>query len=181
MPTTAAEYLLAGVPAEVERLWIQARTWGPEAETMLNAIAVERGWLCIDVACGPMGVVGPLARRTGPTGVVVALDKDPVQLKAARQYARSEAFANVEFREGDLFSVDLSAGSFDLVHGRFVLAPLGRDQEVLDRLTYLVREGGLMALQEPDATTWTCDPPTASWECLKKAVLKVFEGQQWGL
>jgi SAM-dependent methyltransferase len=177
MSPTTAEYLLAGTPAEVERLQLQARTWEPEAETMLNEIGVERGWRCIDVGCGPIGIVGPLARRTGRTGLVVGLDKDPVQLKAAREYAESEAFGNVEFREGDLFTVDLPAGSFDLVHARFVLAPVGRDQEVLERLTYLVREDGLIALQEPDAITWTCEPLSPSWECLKRAVLRVFEGR----
>jgi SAM-dependent methyltransferase len=177
MSPTTGEYLLAGTPAEVERLRVQARTWEPEAEIMLNEMGVERGWRCIDVGCGPMGIIGPLARRTGHTGVVVALDNDPVQLQAARQYAESEGFGNVEFREGDLFSADLPSGSFDVVHARFVLAPLGRNREVLARLIDLVREGGLIALEEPDTGSWTSNPPSPSWDSLKSAVLRVFESR----
>ena len=175
MPLTFRAYLLAGARAEVERLRIQARAWEPEVETMLNEIGVEAGWRCLDVDCGPVGIIGPLARRTGRAGAVVALDNDPVQLQAVRQYAKSEGFENVEFVEGDLFSVALAAGSFDLVHARFILAPLGRDQEVLDRLTYFVRDGGLIALEEPDPSPWSCHPPSPSWERLKRAVLRVFE------
>jgi precorrin-6B methylase 2 len=176
LPTTG-EYLLAGVPAEVERLRVQARTWEPEVEIMLNEMGVERGWRCIDVGCGPMGIIGPLARRTGHTGVIVALDNDPVQLQMARHYAESEGFGNVEFHECDLFSAVLPAQSFDLVHARFVLAPLGRDREVLTRLMYLVRVGGLIALQEPDTATWTSNPPSPSWGSLKNAVVRVFQSR----
>ncbi len=123
MQPPTADYLLAATTAEVERLQIQARAWEPEVETMLNEMGVGRGWRCIDIGCGPMGIIGPLARRKEPGGTVVALDKDALQLRAARQYAESEALRNVEFVEGDLFTVDLPAGAFDLVHARFVLAP----------------------------------------------------------
>jgi hypothetical protein len=170
----ATEYLLAGSPAEVERLRLQARTWEPEAEMMLDQIGVERGWRCMDVGCGSMGIIGPLARRAGSAGLIVGVDHDPIQLEAARDYAASETFGNVDFRQGDLFASDLSDGDFDLVHARFVLAPIGREQEVLDQLTYLVRRGGIVALEEPDARTWKCNPPSSAWDCLKNAVLNMF-------
>ena len=105
MQPPTADYLLAATAAEVERLQIQARAWEPEVETMLNEMGVGRTWRCIDIGCGPIGIIGPLARRTGPSGTVVALDKDALQLRAARQYAESEALRNVEFVEGDLFTV----------------------------------------------------------------------------
>jgi len=111
MSPTPAEYLLAGAPSEVERLQIEAQTWEPEVEAMLDEIGVQRGCRCLDLGCGSMGVLGPLARRTGHTGVVVGLDNDPVQLAAARLFVESQGFLNVELRQGDLFNVDLPAAS----------------------------------------------------------------------
>ncbi len=169
-----AEYLLAGALAEVERLRLQARVWEPEAERMLDEIGINRGSIGIDVGCGPMGILGLLARRAGPNGLVVGLDSDPAQLEAARQYAAEHGFGNVEIRRGDLFAADLTAGRFDVVHARFVLAPIGREQEILDQLLRLARPGGVIALEEPDAETWQCYPRSAAWDCLKIAVLDAF-------
>lgn len=172
---TASEYLLAGCDSEVERLQIQALTWELEVEKMLNEMGVERGSTCIDVGCGSMGIIGSLARRVGPFGKVYALDCDPVLLDAARAYAEREGFGNVVFRQGDLFCNNLPPRSFDLVHARFMLAPIGREREVLEQLTSLVRRGGILALEEPDAITWRCDPASAEWEQMKAAILNAFE------
>jgi SAM-dependent methyltransferase len=174
MPSTS-EYLLAGSSGEAERLRIQALAWEPQVEIMLTEMGVEPGWCCIDVGCGSQGIIGPLARRVGRGGSVVAFDRNPALLAAARQYCNSEELGNVEFREGDLFAMDLPAGSFDLVHARFVLAPIGRDCELLERMLRLVREGGLIALEEPDATSWTCTPRSPAWDYLKASVLRAFE------
>ena len=56
---------------EVERLRLQSGTLQPVAEALLDVIGIRPGWRCLDVAGGPMSVLGPLARRAGPTGVVV--------------------------------------------------------------------------------------------------------------
>lgn len=172
---TASEYLLAGCATEVERLRIQALTWELDVETMLDEIGIDRGWTCIDVGCGSMGIIGSLARRVGPFGKVYALDWDPLMLDAAREYVDREGFGNVLFQQGDLFSNDLPPQSFDLVHARFMLAPIGREREILEQLTSLVRRGGIVALEEPDARTWRCDPPSAEWERIKTTILNVFE------
>src|SRR5215831_1583540 len=72
MTDASEKYLLAGGAAELERLQLQARVWEPEAETMLDHIGLEAGWHCLDLGCGAMGILGPLARRVGPSGQVVA-------------------------------------------------------------------------------------------------------------
>ncbi len=59
----ASSYLLAGGSAELERLRLQARVWEPEAEALFHCIGVRPGWACVDLGCGGMGVLGPLAVR----------------------------------------------------------------------------------------------------------------------
>ena len=52
----------------------------------------------------------------------------------------------------------LPEASFDLVHARFQVAPLGRAEEVLDAMLRLVRPGGVIVLEDPDCASWTFEP-----------------------
>jgi hypothetical protein len=54
-----------GWAAELERLRLQARVWDPETERWLDEIGIQHGWVCADLGCGAMGVIGPLSRRAG--------------------------------------------------------------------------------------------------------------------
>lgn len=50
-------------------------------------------------------------------------------LEAARTFVEIESLGNVDVSEDDLFASALEPTSFDLVHARFQLAPLGRFEE----------------------------------------------------
>ena len=56
-----AGYVFAQAPNEVGRLQSWQRSWEPETEAMLDRIQVQPGWHAIDLACGPMGIIGPLS------------------------------------------------------------------------------------------------------------------------
>jgi hypothetical protein len=73
----------------------------------------------------------------------------------ARALVAERALANVEIVRDDAFASALPARSFDLVHARFVLAPLGRDAELAVQVETLVKPGGWILLEEPDGLT-TC-------------------------
>lgn len=167
-------YLLAGGSAELERLRLQARIWEPEAEAMLDHIGLQIGWNCIDLGCGAMGILGPLSRRAGPQGHVLGVDTEAKQLAAARDFVQENKLTNVEILELDAFRTNLPRESFDFTHVRFVFAPVGRDEELLHEMLALTRPGGVVAVQEPDATSWNCYPAHAAWDRLKGAILTAF-------
>lgn len=167
-------YLLANSAVELERLRLQARVWEPEAEAMLDQIGVPPGAACIDIGCGGMGIVGPLSRRAGAGGRVLGIDMDATQLAAARAYVRENGLTNVTIEERDAFRTSLPRGAFDLVHARFEFAPLGRDDELLREMLALARPGGIVAIQEPEASSWQCYPPDPSWDRLKEAIIAAF-------
>lgn len=48
-----------------------------------------------------MSILGPLARRVGPSGQVVGVDVDPLQLRGARAFVADNKLANVEIVETD--------------------------------------------------------------------------------
>jgi len=172
--TGGGDYLLAGGAAELERLRLQARVWEPETEAMLDRIGVSPGDHCIDLGCGAVGILGPLSRRVGPSGRVVGADLDPKLLAGAREFVKDARLSNVEILEVDAYRTGLPVQAFDLVHVRFVFAPVGRDDELLREMLRLVRPGGVIAIQEPDAASWTCLPPRPSWDRLKEVILAAF-------
>lgn len=157
---------------EIDRLLVQNAAMEPDTLTMLDLIGVSEGWSCIDVGCGPGGITRALSHLAGPSGKVVGLDMNPDFL----EYARANAPGNVEFRHGDAFHIDITAGSFDLVHMRFVASTAGQPERLLQEALRLVRPGGTVALQEPDGSTLHCYPEHPAWEKLKAALLGAFSG-----
>lgn len=176
MPTgNASEYLLTSNAAEMQRLRLQAQVWEPAAAEFLATLNISPGSKALDLGCGAMGVLAPLSRLVGATGTVVGLDSDATQLAAARSFVDEAMLANVSIVEGDAFNTGLPAGDFDLVHVRFLFAPVGRDAELLAEMLRLVRPGGVIAIQEPDASCWDVTPPNQSWSALKSAILAAFQ------
>lgn len=175
MPSNkAGNYLLASSTDEMQRLRLQAQVWEPAATEFLVGLNISPGSRVLDLGCGAMGVLEPLSRLVGAHGMVVGLDRDAVQLNAARAFVEEANLTNVSIVEDDAFRTALPAGHFDLVHVRFLFAPVGRDAELLAELLRLVRPGGIIAIQEPDASCWNVAPPSQSWTVLKTAILAAF-------
>ena len=170
--TYLGNYPIEHRAGEIERLHIQSGAMAPDALAMLDRIGPIKSWTCLDIGCGPGGITDLLSARVGPAGRVVGLDMDAEFLEHARRNAPS----NVEFHLGDAYGSDLSAGTFDLVHMRFVASTAGNPEQLLKEATRLARPGGIVALQEPDGSTLNCYPPHPAWDRLKAVLLAVFKG-----
>ena len=170
----SAVYLLSDSASELERLRLQARVWEAETEAWLDHIGPMTGWRCLDLGCGAMGILGSLAWRVGPSGQVIGVDVDPMQLRGARAFVADNKLANVEIVQADAFASSLPDNSFDLAHVRFLFAPVGRDEQLMNELWRLTKPGGIIAIQEPDAAAWRCYPPSEAWDRLKEAILEAF-------
>ena len=59
---------------------------------------------------------------------MIGVDADAQQLAGATRYVEAEGLANVQVLQRDAYDTGLPAASFDLVHVRFVFAPVGRDE-----------------------------------------------------
>jgi SAM-dependent methyltransferase len=167
--------LLAESALEVDRLILQAQVWEPEAEEMLAQIGVQPGWQCADLGCGPLGILGPLSRRVGPDGHVVGIDLDPNQLAAAFDYIEANHLDRIELLEKDAYRTGLRPNTFDLTHVRFLFAPLGRNDELLQEMLRITRPGGVVAIQEHDASSWHIFPANSSWTRLKETILEAYD------
>jgi ubiquinone/menaquinone biosynthesis C-methylase UbiE len=174
--TFSGHYPIEHRQGEIERLRLQAAAMAPDTVTMLDRIGVGPGWNCLDIGCGPGGITDLLSDRVGGTGRVIGLDMDETFLAHARNNSPLHARDNIAFRRGDAYGSDLTAGSFDLVHMRFVASTAGDPERLIREAMRLARVGGVVALQEPDGSTLNCHPPHPAWDDLKAALLGAFAG-----
>ncbi|CAN5187438.1 methyltransferase domain-containing protein [soil metagenome] len=140
------------------RQWEEAaeawHRWGPTLETwlgdattsMLEAAGVTTGTRVLDVAAGAGGQSLAAARRTGPSGSVVATDISPTILTYAAKSAAEAGLTNIETVEADGEALDaLPAGSFDAVVCRVGLIYFPDQQRALAGMRSALRDGGRIA------------------------------------
>ena len=169
----SGQYLLGDSPAEIRHLVEQAAVYAQEAGELLDLIGVDPGSTAIDVGCGVMGVLHLLAERVGPGGRVVGLDREARMVESGQRFAQQRGLA-VEFIEADAAASGLPDRAFDLVHARTLLLNVSNPQEILAEMVRIARPGGVVAVQEPDATAWICDPPHPAFETLRTAILNAY-------
>lgn len=168
------EYLLAHQPSELERLQLQSRVWEPSGRHLLTKVGHGSGLRALDVGCGALGWLRILSEWVGPSGQVVGTDIDERLLDAAGSFLEAERIANVELTVDDLFDSKLERESFDLVHARYLIAPLGRAHEQAASHWQLVRRGGLLVLEEWDLGSWHFNPPAPGAERLIRLFSEIF-------
>ena len=110
MPTAA------GLPAYEPMLAAYHRAFAPELQGMIASLAIREGDKVVEMACGD-GAYSPwLARRVGPTGVVLAIDVSPEYLKVARAgSSRTTIASRVAQVAAPIERLPLPRGAFDLV------------------------------------------------------------------
>lgn len=171
---SSEEYLLADKPSELERLQLQSRVWEPSGRQLLAKVGDGSGRRALDVGCGALGWLRILSDWVGPAGEVVGTDIDENLLDAARSFLSAKGIANVQLALDDLFDSKLEAESFDLVHARFVIAPLGRGPEQVASHRRLVKPGGSLVLEEWDIGSWHFNPPAPAAEGLIQSISEIF-------
>ena len=178
----SAEYLLAGQALELERLQLQSRVWEPSGRRLLEEIGDGRGARALDVGCGAIGWLRVLSEWVEPDGEVTGTDVDDEMLAAADRFVTEEGLTNVGLVKDDLFASELEPGSFDLVHARYEITPLGRGHEQLETYVRLARPGGTIVLEDPDAGSWHFNPPAPALERLIELIVEAFRrsGGDWG-
>jgi SAM-dependent methyltransferase len=170
----AMTYLMAGQLSELERLQLQSRVWEPAGRRLLAEIGDGTGRRVLDVGCGCLGWLRILSAWVGPSGSCVGTDISDDMLAAAGELCTAEGLANVSLARDDLFHSDLTPGSFDLVHARFQLAPLGRFDQQIAAYRRLLAPGGVLVLEDPDTSSWSYSPQALHTQRLISLILKGF-------
>ena len=168
------EYLLANQPSELERLQLQSRVWEPAGEALLSKLEARPDGRALDVGCGALGWLRILSEWVGPSGKVMGTDIDERLLEAAGSFLEAAGISNVELVVDDIFDTKLQSQGFDLVHARYLIAPLGRGTEQAASFRRLVRPGGCLVLEEWDLGSWHFNPPAPAAERLIQELFEIF-------
>jgi SAM-dependent methyltransferase len=179
--STAQTYLLAGRDSELERLQLQSRVWEPSGGRLLAEIGGGDGARALDVGCGVLGWLRLLSEWVGRDGEVTGTDIQDAMLAAADGFVTGEGLGNVGLVKDDLFASALEPDSFDLVHARYQICPLGRGREQMETYVRLARAGGTIVLEDPDSASWHFNPPAPALERLIALVEEAFlrSGGDW--
>jgi SAM-dependent methyltransferase len=164
--TQDAAYLLAGQASELERLRLQSRVWELAGRALLAKIPRPFLAHAVDIGCGAIGWLRALSVWAEDDGSVVGTDIDDRMLAAAKSFVEEERLANVTVLRDDLFDSRLPLSSFDLLHARFQIAPLGQAERQLESYLRRVKPGGWIVLEDPDMASWRVTPAAPSVEQL---------------
>ncbi len=139
------------------------RTAGNSAAYLLPRLLP--GMSLLDVGCGPGTLTADLAAQVAP-GAVLGIDSAPEVVTEARAYAAERGAGNVAIRVADLYTAELPAVSFDVVHAHQVLQHVSDPVAALVAMGRLAKPDGLIAARDCDcsAMAWAPrDPRLDRW------------------
>jgi ubiquinone/menaquinone biosynthesis C-methylase UbiE len=148
----APDYLFGQSAEETERLRLQARMFAPYTARFLQDAGISPGMKVLDVGTGAGDVALLVAGLVGHQGTVIGIDFNAELIETAQTRAAAAGIENVSFVAGDAALVELHR-DFDAVVGRCVLFFAREPAALVRRLTGCVRDGGIVAFQEPANAT----------------------------
>jgi SAM-dependent methyltransferase len=128
-------------PGERERLRLLEEWGDPDTHRVLATVGLAPAWRCLELGAGAGSVARWLAAQC-PDGTVLAVDSDV-------RYRRDDEPANLEWRRADIRTLDLPAGSFDLVHSRLTFCHLPNRDEVVASAARWLAPGGWLVVGDP--------------------------------
>lgn len=126
------------------------------AARLLHVLAPRPGDRVLDVGCGAGDATRAVAERVAPGGIAIGVDIDPLMVGEAKRRSAGAALP-VQFRVGDIYTLDFPGASFDACRGERVFLHLREPARALGNLVRMLAPGGRLVLLERDIETRTID------------------------
>jgi ubiquinone/menaquinone biosynthesis C-methylase UbiE len=125
-----------------------APAWSEAFDQMVDGeIEPPKEGRFLDVGCGTGDYAIDLAIRGGANTEVVGIDSSPEKLALARSKAEVKKLDRVEFRQGQMKSLELPDDEFDLVIGDASMSPPSDISPALAELKRVARKGAIVVLK----------------------------------
>jgi len=176
MAPKGSRYLHGTDPIEQSRL---ARLNDLINRRSLMELGLSGGERILEVGSGLGQFAREMARRAGPSGRVLGVERHPEQIRGARRAARAAGEERlVEWRRGDALRLPLrrgERGSFDLAHARFLLEHLRDPLAAVRAMVQAVRPGGRVVLEDDDHDVLRLWPEPPGFGPLWRAYIRGFD------
>lgn len=109
---------------------------------------IKEGDVVIDLGSGAGNDAFIARHETGPTGKVIGIDFTPAMIDKARSNAEARGFNNVEFRQGDIEKMPVTANVADVVVSNCVLNLVPNKEGVIKEIYRVLKPGGHFSISD---------------------------------
>ncbi|MBX7127117.1 MAG: arsenite methyltransferase [Cyclobacteriaceae bacterium] len=109
---------------------------------------IKEGDVVIDLGSGAGNDCFVARHETGPTGKVIGMDFTPAMIEKARINAETLGFHNVEFRQGDIEHMPVSANVANVIVSNCVLNLVPNKDGVFKEIHRVLKPGGHFSISD---------------------------------
>ncbi|RYF95158.1 MAG: arsenite methyltransferase [Chitinophagaceae bacterium] len=110
--------------------------------------AIKKGDVVIDLGSGAGNDAFIARAETGENGKVIGIDFTPAMIERARANAEQLKFHNVEFRQGDIEKMPVTANTADVIVSNCVLNLVPNKDAVLKEIFRVLKPGGHFSISD---------------------------------
>lgn len=134
--------------------YTQLEGYNPDADLGLGCglptqfAVIKKGDVVIDLGSGAGNDAFIARHETGETGRVIGIDFTPAMIEKARRNAEVRGFNNVEFRQGDIEKMPVTANAANVIVSNCVLNLIPNKDAVIKEIYRVLKPGGHFSISD---------------------------------